>query len=181
VAPFDPDSDLSGDIAYQLLTDGFVTLFWRPEVLGRVVAWLSDRGYQVVELDASRWAAEPDLHRDIAVALQFPDYYRHNLDALHDCMRDVVTYDYGWSPAATGLALVFTGYDGFAQRCPRPAQAVLDIMAGNGRSAALFGRRLMCLVQSDDPDLEFAPVGATPVDWNRSERPGESGDNGIPG
>jgi acetolactate synthase regulatory subunit len=170
VAPFDPDSDLTADVAYRLMMDGFVTLFWRPEVLGRVVGWLSDRGYQVVELDASRWATERDMHRDLAVALQFPDHYGHNLDALHDCMRDVVVYDYGWSPMATGLVLVFTGYDGFAQRCPRAAQTVLDIMADHGRSAALFGRRLMCLVQSDDQDIEFAAVGATAVEWNGSER-----------
>jgi acetolactate synthase regulatory subunit len=169
MAPFDPDSDLSADIAYQLLANGFVTLFWRPEVLERVVGWLSDRGYQVVEVDASRWITEQDMHRDLAVALQFPDYYGHNLDALHDCMRDVVMYEYGWSAEATGLALVFTGYHGFAQRCPHAAQAVLDIVADSGRSAALFGRRLLCLVQSDDPDIEFAPVGATPVEWNASD------------
>jgi hypothetical protein len=172
VAPFDPDSDLSGDVAYELLMDGFVTLFWRPEVLGQVVGWLSDRGYQVVELDAAHWAADRDMHRDIAVVLQFPDRYGHDLDALHDCMHDVVRQHYGWSPVATGLALVFTGYDGFAARCPRAAQTVLDIVADHARSAALFGRRLMCLVQSDDPDIELAPVGATSVAWNRSEGAG---------
>jgi hypothetical protein len=92
-----------------------------------------------------------------------------NLDALKDCMRDVVSQDYGWAPNTTGLVLVFTGYDAFAARCSRAAQVVLDILADQSRSAALFGRRLICLAQSDDPGIRFAPVGATPVVWNDAE------------
>jgi hypothetical protein len=84
-------------------------------------------------------------------------------------MRDVVSQDYGWAPDSTGLALIFTGYDAFAAHCPRAAQIVLDIMADHSRSAALFGRRLMCLVQSNNPHIRFAPVGATPVSWNNAE------------
>ncbi len=54
-------------------------------------------------------------------------------------------------------------------RCPRAAQIVLDIMADHSRAAALFGRRLMCLVHSNDPNIRFEPVGATPVAWNDAE------------
>jgi hypothetical protein len=84
-------------------------------------------------------------------------------------MRDVVTFDYGTSPEATGLVLAFTGYDRFATHCPRAAQIVLDIMAVRARSAALIGHRMMCLVQTDDPNIEFDRVGAMPVMWNDAE------------
>jgi hypothetical protein len=171
MAAFDPETDLSQDRAYRLLMNAPVTLFWRLQVLDETTAWLSARGYQVTALDASRWSAEADLHRDIAAALSFPDYYGRNLNALDDCMQDVVTQDYGWAPGTAGLALAFTGYDAFAARCPRAAQIVLDIMADNSRSAALFGRRLMCLVQSNDPHIRFEPVGATAVTWNDAEWP----------
>jgi hypothetical protein len=52
-----------------------------------------------------------------------------------------------------------------AARCPRAAQVVLDIMADNFRSAALFGRRLMCLLHSTDPHIRFetTPSGSTPA------------------
>jgi Barstar (barnase inhibitor) len=166
MAAFDPDTDLSQDRAYRLLINTPVTLFWRPQVLDETTAWLSAHGYQVTGLDASRWTAEGDLHRDIAAALSFPGYYGRNLDALNDCMRDVVSQDYGWAPGTTGLAVVFAGYGSFAARCPRAAQIVLDIMAGHSRGAALIGRRLMCLVQSNDRHIRFEPVGATPVLWN---------------
>src|SRR5690349_14542954 len=137
MAAFDPATDLSDDLAYRLLANTPVTLFWRRQVLDETVAWLADRGYQVIPLDAGRWATEQDLHRDIAAALGFPDYYGRNLDALNDCMRDVVSQEYGWAPDTTGLVLVFTGYDSFAAGRPRPAQIVLDIVADHSRSAAL--------------------------------------------
>ncbi|MCC2313682.1 hypothetical protein [Cellulomonas xiejunii] len=35
--------------------------------------------------------------------------------------------------------------------------------------AALVGGRFMCLVQSDDPQIGFQDVGATPVLWNDAE------------
>jgi hypothetical protein len=169
MAAFDPDTDLSDDLALRLMVNTSVTLFWRTEVLRQSTSWLESHGYQVTQFDASDWSTDRDLHRDIAAALNFPAYFGYNLDALNDCLRDVVSQDYGWAPDTTGLALVFTGYDAFAARRPRTAQIVLDIMADQSRSALLVGRRLMCLVQSNDPHIRFEPVGATGVAWNDAE------------
>jgi len=169
VSAFDPDAYLRHDLDFRLLMNTSVTLFWRRRVLDETIAWLSDRGYQVTVLDASTWSDESDLHEQIAHALSFPAYYGRNLHALVDCMRDVVVHAYGWAADTTGLALVFTGFDGFAATCPYAAQAVLDIMASSSRDAGLVGGRLMCLVQSDDPRISFEPVGATPVWWNDAE------------
>ncbi|MFF1875733.1 barstar family protein, partial [Kitasatospora herbaricolor] len=144
-------------------------VFYRRSVLDETTTWLADQGYQVTALDASSWSTEADLHRDIAQVLSFPDSYGRNLDALNDCLRDVVTLDYGWDSHATGLVLAFTGYEAFAASCPRPAQTVLDLVAQHSRVAALFGRRLIGLVQSDDPRISFEAVGADPVLWNGAE------------
>jgi hypothetical protein len=160
VAAFDPEADLSQDRAFRLLMNTSVTLFWRAAILEETVTWLSSNGYQVTSMDATRWSTEQEFHRDIAAALNFPDYYGNNLAALNDCMRDVVSQDYGWASDSAGLAIVFTGYEAFAACCPRAAQIVLDIMADQSRGAALLGRRLMCLVQSSDPQIRFEPVRA---------------------
>ena len=64
------------------MANTFVTLFWRPSVFDEAVQWLAGHGYTIVHLDARRWATEADMHRDVASALDFPDYYGHNLDAL---------------------------------------------------------------------------------------------------
>jgi hypothetical protein len=164
---FDLDANLAEDRGYRLAQNGPVTLFWRR--LDETVAWLAGNGYQVVRLDAGAWRTQADFHRDIKAALDFPDHYGNNLDAFNDCMREVATYGYGAAEDATGTVLVFTGYDAFAAREPRAAQAILDIVAGAALGAMLVGHRMLCLVQSDDPAIAFAPVGATAVGWNPDE------------
>ncbi|GAA2136481.1 hypothetical protein [Streptomyces synnematoformans] len=49
------------------------------------------------------------------------------------------------------------------------AQIILDIIACCARSAALIGDRIMSLIHSNDPDIDFEPVGALPVMWNAAE------------
>jgi hypothetical protein len=170
MAPFDPDADTDTEAAdWRLALNGFVTLFWNPAVLGETTGWLVDHGYHVVTADAAAWTTDADLHRDLAALLDFPDYYGANLDALNDCLGDVAGYDYGTPRAATGLVLVLTRYDAFAARSRRTAQLVLDIFAHQARFGALIGHRMLCLVQSDDPDIRFAPIGASPVSWNDEE------------
>ncbi|MBO3094971.1 barstar family protein [Cellulomonas dongxiuzhuiae] len=169
MSAFEQGDELRQDVAFRLLTNTSVTLFWRRRVLDETLERLVERGYEVTIVDASTWSSESDLHEGVASALGLPDHYGRNLDALDDCMRDVVAHEYGWDPDATGLVLVFTGYDRFAAACPRSAQAVLDIMARQSRAAALVGGRFMCLVQSDDPQIGFQDVGATPVLWNDAE------------
>ncbi len=169
MAAFDLDPDQSADVAFNLMINTFVSLFWRAELLDETIRWLRDHDYDVARLDAARWTSEAGLHRDFASALNFPDYYGENLDALNDCLRGVANYEFGTSPKATGLAVVLTGYDSFTALFPRVAHQVLDIIAKQARDAMLIGHRMLGLVQSNDPDIDFEPVGATPVLWNPAE------------
>jgi hypothetical protein len=162
------DADVGDDRACRLMINTPVTLFWRSSILDDTVEWLRSRRYQIVRLPASTWMSAADMHREVAAALGFPNYYGRNLDALNDCMHDVVAQDYGWRSDATGLVVVFDSYDAFAGRERRAAQVVLDIMANQSRGALLFGRRLICLAQSGDPHIRFDPVGAVQVSWNGS-------------
>ena len=41
-------------------------------------------------LDVSACESVEDLHRALAEGLRFPAWYSGNLDALHDCLTDVV-------------------------------------------------------------------------------------------
>ncbi|RMI45531.1 helix-turn-helix transcriptional regulator [Actinomadura harenae] len=113
----------------------FVRLFWRRALLEEAIDWLLEHGYQVVRLDASTWEREQDMLTAIAKALDFPDHYGRNLDALNDCLSDVAAFEYGARRVATGLVVAFTGYDRFTARCPRAAQIVLDIIADQARGA----------------------------------------------
>ncbi|MYV37527.1 barnase inhibitor [Streptomyces sp. SID1328] len=148
----------------------FVTLFWRKHLHAQAAERLEDRGFRVIRFEAGQWNTERDMHRAMAAALDFPDYYGHNLDALNDCLGDVACYGgYDDAPEGAGLALVFTDYDRFATTCPRAAQVVLDVIAVQARRAAVLRRRLICLVQSNDPQIRFEPIGAMSVMWNSDE------------
>lgn len=160
----------------EYMSNTFITLFSRRHLLTEALGRLEDLGFRVVRLAAGGWATESDMHRDIAAALRFPDYYGHNLDALNDCLRELACLgpyddpdDETAAHTGTGLVLAFTEYDRFAAACPEAAQTVLDIVADQARFAAVTGRRFFGLVHSDDPYIRFAPVGATAVMWNREE------------
>ncbi len=159
-----------------MLGQGFlettVNLYCKPEVLERDVARLHDAGYHIVRGDASGWRGVADMHRDMAQMFGFPDHYGKNWDALDDFLGDVFErYDPGdiLPVGAAGVVMVLTGFDAFAARCPDEAHGLLDIYASQQRTALLGGNQLICLVQSDDPWLQLAPIGATHPQWNRAE------------
>lgn len=128
-------------------------MFWRRELLDAAVDQLTADGYHVVTLDAAGWRAAPDMLGAVGSALDFPDHYGRNLDALNDCLRDVAAGDYGWPAGSSGLVLVLLDFDRFVEIDRPSAHALLDIWADQARSAALAGNTLRCLVQTDDPRL----------------------------
>lgn len=154
---------------FHLLKNGPVTLYHRPEVMEDAVATLAGLGYLVHRFDARTWTTRADFAAAVKEELDFPDYFGGNLDAFNDCMRDLAAFSYGADRDSAGTAFVLTGYDAFAARDPRAAQIILDVFADNARVGLLHGHRMACLVQSDDPDIRFAPVGATPVAWSLAE------------
>lgn len=169
MAAWDPADLVLHPTDFRLVANSFVTMFWDELILQETTAWLNAHGYHVTTLDAAAWTLPGDMHRELAAALDFPDYYGHNLDALNDCMGDVAAGEYGTPSDATGLVLVLVNFVAFAASHRLQAQALLDIFASQARNAALFGHRMMCLVHSRDPEFGFEPVGATPVVWNDAE------------
>ena len=74
---------------------GFVAMYARSAALDEAAAWMREHGYRVADLDTAQWATSADVHRDLAGALDFPDYYDSNWDALSDCLDDVGDAHYG--------------------------------------------------------------------------------------
>ena len=58
----------------------------------------------------------------LAKALDFPDWFGHNLDALMDCLTDM-----SWAPAA-GYLLLLTGTPPLASTDPEGFTALLDVL-----------------------------------------------------
>jgi RNAse (barnase) inhibitor barstar len=154
-----------------ILRDGGVAVYWRPEALKMDLSWLDSNGYNIFEFDAAKWNAEEQMHDALRFALSFPYYYGKNLNALNDALWSDLTV-----PDSGGTALVFHHYDQFARddqtsetKVSNLAEVVLNIFARAVRYHMLFGRRLLILVQSDDPRIRFDNLGAISADWNSRE------------
>ena len=90
---------------------------------------------------------------------------------------------WGWSPRVSrsdalaeleippggAMAVQMRRYDRFAKAESHLAWSVLDALETTSRRLLLTGRRLLTLVQSDDPRIKFERVGAMPVNWNPRE------------
>ncbi|MDY3551298.1 barstar family protein [Gemmata sp. JC717] len=152
-----PDDVLRVD--RQVLLNGPVALYGPPERLRQHVAALESYGYRCPAFDCGRWASEADMHRAFAAGLEFPSYYGRNLNALNDCLRDIDI------PEKSVVAVVLWRFDRFARLPGVRAWDVLDVIAHASWLHSLYARRLLVLVQSDDPKLRFPPVGARPVMW----------------
>lgn len=159
----------SGRFDWALLKNGPVHLFGRANVLEAAISELAKAGYLIHDVDAGPWTSEGDMHDALSSALSFPDYYGRNLDALNDCLSDVAYYSYGSREDTVGTVLVLRHFDRFGGLNRRSAHVLLDSYAGQARRALLIGHRMICLVQSDDPDISFEAVGSTTVMWNPAE------------
>jgi len=161
VAAFDFDDMIEPTrLDFTLLQNGPITLYFRRHVQERDVAWLAAHGYDVKTFDCSGWTTSEAMNDALASTLGFPSHYGRNSAALRDCLSDLQI------PGESGLVLVFRRYDVYAKHAAHDAAGVLDVIGESSRWFLLFGRRLLALVQSDDPRIAFEPVGASPVSWN---------------
>jgi RNAse (barnase) inhibitor barstar len=147
----------------RLLQNGAIALYHKNPVLSEDAAWFESAGYTSYVLDAARWITPADFHGEAKRVLGFPDYYAGNLAAWIDCLGDLAIPDDG------GVVIQLRHFDAFARAQPQLAQTILDSIESTSRKALIFGRRLLALVQSDDPRVRFERVGALPVTWNPRE------------
>lgn len=148
---------------WQLLQNSPVALYYRPAIIAEDIAWLCEHGYRIDEFQCPTWASVKDFLADAKRVFAFPDFFGHNLNAFDDCLSELEIPDEG------GRCIVLHHFDAFARQDAQAAEAILDIVAVNSRFFLLQGRRLLALVQSADPKIEFQPVGACPVMWNPRE------------
>ena len=146
-----------------LFQNGGIVLYHKVQVLAEHPAWLTREGYQMRELDANGWRDARAFHEDVKRVFQFPNHYSHNLASLVDALGELEV------PAGGAIAVQLRRYDRFFKIEPHLAWSVLDALESTSRRLLLTGRRLLTLVQSDDPRIKFERVGAMPVNWNPRE------------
>ncbi len=96
-------------------------------------------GWRFAYVDGVQVESVPELHGALAEALGFPDYYGRNLDALHDCLRDV--------PAET--VLLWDAWAPIARAEPRVFLTAVE----------LLGERITVLLRGDGPETDLPELG----------------------
>lgn len=148
---------------WRLMERGAIALYHRSSVLSGDLGWFRQQQYVIHELNALTWQTPADFHAEAQRVLGFPSHYSKNLAGWVDCLPELEV------PDQSGMILVFRRYDVFAKAQPQLAQTILDSIESTSRRFLLTGRRLLALVQSDDPRIRFERVGAMPVTWNPRE------------
>ena len=159
------------DLDYQILQNGGISMYRNHLYLEEDIQWLTQNRYLIYHMDCTTWVSEAAMHESLQKTLSFPAYYRGNRDALDDCMPDLDI------PEDGGASIVLHAYDEYAKgpgsvhgaNGSTAAEGLLDIFAGASRRVLLFGKRLITLVQSEDPRIRFDRLGGVSAQWNRRE------------
>jgi len=163
MAPFaENDTDR---LDWHLMQNGAVTLYFQMAILEQDLAWLRGHGYRIETIDCNDCTT---FFRQMSLALKFKEQFGYedwsgNLDALNDAFGSLEC------DADAGLVFCFHRYDLLKASDAYLAHTVLDIIESNSRDHLLFGQRLLALVQSDDPTIQFDSLGARAANWNRQE------------
>jgi hypothetical protein len=81
-------------------------------------------GYPLAAVDIGGCTDKTALLQTLAAALEFPDWFGHNWDALADALADL-----GWLPEAPGYVLLLEGVAHYRATDPDGCAILLDILA----------------------------------------------------
>jgi RNAse (barnase) inhibitor barstar len=155
--------NLEDELDFQILRQGAICMYYKMEILDNDLYWFLDARYKIIDIDSAKWTSKT-AHKYIKEGFSFPDYYGENLNAFNDCLGDLYPDNY-----YQGVVIVFRHYDDFSREDKAFSEALLDIIACQSREWLLSGKRLIGLIQSNDPDLFFEKVGGYHPRWNGLE------------
>jgi hypothetical protein len=151
---------------FQLLQNGHLHLFRQAWALDRLATDLTALGYEIVEVDTASCGHADGLREAVIAAVaDWPSGYgQGSWPGFNDGLMD-----YLLTAERPLLVLVLKGLDQARSRDEAAVFALLDHLASIARWHLLFGRRLICLIETDDVDLDISGLGGERVRWSRHE------------
>lgn len=149
--------------ACSLLHFGPIALYCNKQVLENDISKLVSEQFDIRRLHAANWSSSASFHEEIQKTLEFAAHYGKNLNALRDCLSDLNIADNG------GMSIVLTDFDDFFADDPDFAVGILDAFANASRLLQIFGKTLLVMVHTKNPDINFGSLGTITAWWNRQE------------
>ena len=146
----------------EILKDGPICKYYKNSILDEDMHWFIDNGFDVYDITVRNWDKN-NFHKHLKKELNFPDYYGENLAAFNDCLGDMYNDRY------KGVVIIFRRYDEFLNNERSSAEAILDIIATESRNWLLKGKKLIGLIQSNEPNLVLPKLGGISPNWNLAE------------
>lgn len=109
---------------------------------------VEDAGWVFAHVDGRVARTKPDLLRVVGTALDFPDWYGQNFDALADCLSDVDRGD--------GTLLLWDDWDVLAGAEPRAFSVALSVLGTRVNDER--GGPFAVLLRGDGPALPGVPT-----------------------
>jgi hypothetical protein len=144
---------------FELLNGGHLHFFRHRWALDRLHTDLGALGYALLTVDLASCETPDALRGAVAAAVPgWPEGLRLG-DGLTDHLLDA---------DRPQVVLTVTGWDRAHRTLGTEAWRLLDLLAHAARWHLLFGRRLIVLIETSDPDADVA-VGTEHIGWNRHE------------
>ena len=150
------------DLDILILQNGAIVMYHNTILLDEDIEWFDNNSYEILDIDVQHWNAE-NFHDKIKRSFNFPDYYGKNMNALEECLDELINRKF------RGLVLILRNIDDFVCLDKDLAVGLLNIIARTSRRWLLSGQFLIGVLQSNDPDLNFDKVGGTKPFWNGNE------------
>jgi RNAse (barnase) inhibitor barstar len=158
---FRKSSDDCNRLDFSLLQNGAISGYTDSSVFEHDLHWLRNQGYVVYALDASEWRSKEDFYAAAKATLHLATYCSPNLDSFDDCVDDIEI------PDSAGAVVSFRNFEFVLSIDEEFAVAILDILAGASRMHLLFGKRLIVLIQTEEPILRWNTFGGSGIMWDR--------------
>ncbi len=154
--------DEAENLDWLILRDGPISKYFSHEILNKDIKSLVNVGYNIIDVNLKNWTIS-NYQSKMKDAFEFPQYYGENLAAFGDCLGDL------FNNKTTGLVIVFRQFDAFYENSKDVSESILEIIINESWTWLLTGKKLITLIQVDDPDFHIDKIGGFSPSWNGKE------------
>jgi len=140
------------------LATGAVGIIYDRAVLGAAISDLNAKSYRVAAFDCRRWENPLGAGQELGAALGMPESLPRTIPVVGNYIQELARSDSPFGDLRLRMAVVLGVFDDFLGRHRAEALLLLDELGQASRMAQLFQHRVLVIVQSDDPDLDFVAV-----------------------